>query len=74
MTHKVRRVGEWDQDLVEKAVILNAPTSFALTFADYIDPADEGKTHFDDLGPETRGFVEYLLRQAGLPDRDGREG
>ena len=38
VTKKVRRIGEWDQDLYEQSVLLNAPTSLALTFADYIDP------------------------------------
>lgn len=38
VTKKVRRIADWDQDLYEQAVLLNAPTSIALTFADYIDP------------------------------------
>lgn len=38
VTKKVRRIGDWDQDLYEQSVLLNAPTSLALTFADYIDP------------------------------------
>lgn len=38
VTKKVRRIAEWDQSLYEQSVLLNAPTSLALTFADYIDP------------------------------------
>lgn len=38
VTHKVRRIAEWDDDLFKQSCILNAPTSVALTFCDYIDP------------------------------------
>ena len=38
VTHKVRRIAEWDDDLFEQSCILNAPTEFAITFADYVDP------------------------------------
>ena len=39
VTHKIRRIAEWDDDLFEQSFILNAPTDIALTFADYIDPS-----------------------------------
>jgi len=39
VTHKVRRIAEWDDELFERACILNAPTQIALTFTDYIDPS-----------------------------------
>lgn len=39
VTKKIRRIAEWDQDLFDQSMILNAPTEIALTFADYIDPA-----------------------------------
>lgn len=38
VTHKVRRIAEWDDDLFEQSCILNSPTEIALTFADYVDP------------------------------------
>lgn len=38
VTHKVRRIAQWDKDLFRNACLLNAPTEIALTFADYIDP------------------------------------
>ena len=44
VTKKVRRIAEWDQELFEQACLLNAPTEFALTFADYVDPALYGTT------------------------------
>lgn len=38
VTHKVRRIAEWDDELFKQSCILNEPTAIALTFADYIDP------------------------------------
>ena len=38
VTHKIRRIAEWDDELFEQSCILNHPTQIALTFADYIDP------------------------------------
>lgn len=38
VTHKTRRIAEWDDELYKQSCILNSPTEVALTFADYIDP------------------------------------
>jgi adenylosuccinate synthase len=67
VTHKIRRVGEWDAELVERAVWLNGPTSFALTFADYINPEDEGLLEFDSLSRKTKAFISYLESWYGVP-------
>lgn len=42
VTKKVRRVAEWDDELIWQAIALNAPTSFAITFTDYLDPEIAG--------------------------------
>lgn len=39
VTKKVRRIAEWDDDLFLQSCILNEPTQYVLTFADYIDPS-----------------------------------
>ena len=44
VTHKIRRIAEWDDDLFNRSCLLNAPTEIALTFADYIDPGIKGTT------------------------------
>lgn len=67
VTKLVRRIGAWDESLVEKAVILNAPTSFALTFADYLSPEDADKTEFSKLSDKTLAFVDYLERRFQTP-------
>lgn len=67
VTRKIRRVGEWDEDLVDMAIKLNDPVALALTFADYIDPSDEGKTSYDELSRTTRDFVDYLEDTWNVP-------
>lgn len=57
VTKLIRRVGEWDDDLFKRSVMLNAPTDVALTFADYISPKDEGLTSWDAVSRETKDFV-----------------
>lgn len=42
VTHKVRRIAKWDDELFRQSCLLNAPTEIALTFADYIDPSIKG--------------------------------
>lgn len=38
VTHKIRRIAEWDDELHQQSCLLNAPTEIALTFTDYVDP------------------------------------
>lgn len=49
VTHKIRRIAEWDDDLFKQSYLLNAPTEIALTFADYIDPAVAGVTTQEEV-------------------------
>lgn len=45
VTHKVRRIAEWDDELFDQSCMLNHPTQIALTFADYIDPRVHGSNN-----------------------------
>lgn len=67
VTKKVRRIGEWDDDLFMRSVRLNEPTQIALTFVDYLNPEDEGKTSWDDLSKTTKSFVARLEKMSGVP-------
>lgn len=67
VTELVRRVGEWDEVLVRKAVEINQPTAIALNFADYLNPADEGLTDWDALSDTSKQFVSYLEATFGVP-------
>jgi len=49
VTHKVRRIAEWDDDLFKQSCLLNAPTEIALTFADYVDPTLFGTESKEDI-------------------------
>jgi adenylosuccinate synthase len=67
VTRKVRRIGEWDEALFNKAVTLNAPSSIALTFMDYLDPKSKGATNVRGLSAHALNFVAYIERTWGVP-------
>lgn len=67
VTKKVRRIGSWDPDLVYQAVTINRPTSIALTFLDYLEPKDEGKTNYGELSNQSLRFIDYLETDFGVP-------
>ena len=60
VTRKIRRIGEWDDELFNQAVMLNAPTSVALMFADYLNPKDEGVNWILDLSDETFDLINHI--------------
>ena len=67
VTKKVRRIGNWDEPLMSKAVLLNNPTSIAITFMDYLSPEDTNKSEYGELSQRSRGFVEYVETKWGAP-------
>jgi adenylosuccinate synthase len=74
VTHKIRRVGEWDPELVANAVIANGGpkvVKIALTMADYIVPAAYGATSvvFEDSGTakDMQDLVNRVITDAGAP-------
>lgn len=67
VTLKTRRIGGWDDELFHQAVGLNAPTSIALMFVDYLSPIDTGVTRWNDLSRKTVEFVDRLEKMANAP-------
>ena len=67
VTKKVRRIGEWDQDLVDEAVRVNGATEIALTFLDYLSPEDANKRTFASLSPRSRNFITNLEDRHAIP-------
>jgi adenylosuccinate synthase len=67
VTKKVRRVAEFDYELVERAVLVNQPTQIALTFLDYLFPDDAGKSQWRDLSRKARKHVAKLEKRLGVP-------
>lgn len=67
VTKRTRRVCEFDMALVKKAAILNKPTQLALTFVDYINHDDYGKTEFDRLSAKSKEFIHTLEKETNTP-------
>jgi adenylosuccinate synthase len=66
-THRKRRVGEFDWELLRKAASLNGPTDIALTFADYVSVKNRDARRFEQLSEGTIRFIEEIERVAGAP-------
>lgn len=66
VTKKVRRVGEWDDELFGRAVMLNRPTSVAVTFLDYLNPKDQFCESVHDLSSDALGFLMNLEGKYGV--------
>lgn len=69
VTKKTRRIGEWDEAMVWEAVKLNAPTSVAINFMDYLSPEDEGVSNEADLSERAQGFIKYAETLCAAPVR-----
>lgn len=67
VTGILRRVGEFDWALADRAVQINRPTALTLHGVDYIDYKDYGKRAWQDLGPRTKTFVHILEKRLGVP-------
>lgn len=61
-TGRLRRVGEFDWQLLKKAAQLNGPTDIALTFADYLSKKNRRAKRFDQLDEATINFIEEIER------------
>jgi adenylosuccinate synthase len=66
-TNRLRRIAEFDWVLLQRAVSLNGPTDIALTFVDYIHHTNTKARRFEQLTPETIGFIQELERVATCP-------
>lgn len=67
VTKKVRRISEWDPELFKQSVLLNNPSSVALTFADYIDPAIEGAKEPHQLTASVLAFIWMIENNFEVP-------
>lgn len=65
VTKKIRRIAEWDQDLFEQSLLLNAPTSIALTFADYVDPSVKNVNLIEEV-KKSKELNEFIDSKRGL--------
>jgi adenylosuccinate synthase len=65
VSHKLRRVAEFDWALLHRAAQLNGATDIALTFVDYINIKNRDARRVDQLTDETIRFIEEVERVAG---------
>ncbi len=67
VTKKVRRVGKFDETLVEKAIRINRPTQIALNFVDYLDYKDYQIRDYNNLSSTAKKFIEHLEKKYNTP-------
>lgn len=65
VTQKVRRVAEFDWELLRRSAELNSATDIALTFADYLDRKNENAYRYEQLTGTTIEFVEEVESVTG---------
>lgn len=64
-TKKLRRVGLFDIELVQRAALVNRPTQIALHGADYLSWQNKSLQDHQGLTPDARAFVERLKHAVG---------
>lgn len=67
VTGRLRRVAEFDMELVRRATIVNRPTELALHGVDYLDFANKGILDYDLLTKETKEFICLLENELATP-------
>jgi adenylosuccinate synthase len=67
VTNNIRRIWEFDIDIVKKAILINRPTQIALQFLNYLFPTDEGKTQRIDLSNEAKTYILHLEEDIWVP-------
>lgn len=67
VTKKVRRVAEFDVEIVKTAISINRPTQIALQFLNYLYPQDENKDSWESLSNEAKTYIENLERDLEVP-------
>jgi adenylosuccinate synthase len=66
-THRQRRIGEFEWELLHRAAVLNGTTDIALTFTDYISKKNVKAKRFEQLTQDTINFIQEVERVAGAP-------
>lgn len=66
VTKRLRRIGDFDFELVKKATMVNRPTQIALLGLDYLDYANKGVMDFGDLTAEAKKFIESVERETNV--------
>lgn len=65
VTKKVRRVARWSDDIAQRCKMLHAPTMVAVTFMDYLDPANAGTNDLFSLSYDAIRFLQHVEETTG---------
>jgi len=66
VTKRLRRVAEFDIEIVRKAVIANMPTYIALMGVDYFDYENKEAGNYNELTQYTKDFIQQLEQELGI--------
>jgi adenylosuccinate synthase len=67
VTKRIRRVAEFDLELVKRAVLVNRPTQIALQFLNYLFPEDENANEWRELSQNAKKYIIILEKKLGVP-------
>jgi len=66
VSHRPRRVAEFDWAQLRRSLLLNGPTDLALTFADYLGVDNRKAYRYGQLTEETLRFIDELEKVSGI--------
>lgn len=66
VTKKIRRIAEFDIEIVKRAIEINRPTQIALNFLNYLFPKEEGKSKWEDLNQNSKDYILNLEKELGV--------
>lgn len=67
VTGRLRRVGEFDMELVQRAVMINSATQIALTGVDYLNNEARGIKEYDELPADIKAFISKVENEVKTP-------
>lgn len=67
VSHRPRRVAEFDWAQLRRSMLLNGPTDICLTFADYFGIDNREAYRYEQLNDATLRFIEEVEKVGGVP-------
>ncbi|WP_158220028.1 adenylosuccinate synthetase [Tissierella sp. P1] len=67
VTKRLRRVGLFDEELVEKSIRINRPTQIALNFVDYLNSNDYKINNYSILSDTSKKFIDKIENLYNVP-------
>lgn len=67
VTHRQRRIGEWDGKMARYSAMINGCTQAAITGIDRVDPDCAGATSYGQLSGKAKAFLDQAEEEIGCP-------